>query len=97
MYVESLIGPDTVDTVPPATLAAFQDHGRVRATLGVDSDEAERVLSSIEALGISLDAVTERLLEEGVAKFAASFDQLMGTLEKRRRELRDAPRERHAR
>ncbi len=87
LYVESLIGADTVDTVPPATLAAFKDHGRVRPTLDEHMDEAERVLAELDASGISLDAVTDRLLEEGVAKFAGSYDKLMAALERRRRGL----------
>ncbi len=83
-YVESLIGPDTVDTVPPATLDAFRDHGRARETLAPDGDGAERTVEALESLGISLDEITARLLDEGVDKFARSFDELMATIEKRR-------------
>jgi len=83
-YVESLIGPDTVDTVPPATLDAFRDHGRARETLAADGDGAEGTLEALESLGISLQEITARLLDEGVEKFARSFDELMATVEKRR-------------
>ncbi len=83
-YVEALIGPDTVDTLPPKTLDAFCDHGRVRPTLEERTDEAEAVLDELAALGISLDEVEQKLLDEGVEKFANSFDELLSTIEKRR-------------
>jgi len=83
-YVESLIGPGTVDTVPPATLDAFRDHGRARETLPADGDGSERTLEAIERLGISLEEITARLLDEGVEKFSRAFDDLMATVEKRR-------------
>jgi transaldolase/glucose-6-phosphate isomerase len=84
MYVEELIGPDTVNTVPPSTLEAFRDHGRVEATLENDLDEAREVLNKLESLGISLRGITDKLLQEAVALFAESFDKLMSALEKRR-------------
>jgi transaldolase/glucose-6-phosphate isomerase len=84
MYVEALIGRDTVDTVPPATLDALRDHGTARASLDEGRDDSEKVLQSLERIGISLDEVTDRLLDEGVEKFARSFDQLLSTLDERR-------------
>ncbi|MGA7613665.1 MAG: transaldolase [Thermoanaerobaculia bacterium] len=84
MYVHELIGPDTVNTVPPATLDAFRDHGVVRETLDDDVDGARQVLEGLEAAGISLDEVTTELTREGVGSFTESFDSLMSTIEERR-------------
>jgi transaldolase len=84
MYVESLIGPDTVDTVPPATFDAFRDHGRVRPTLEQDVEGARRTLAELADLGISLEAITDRLLDEGVRLFAEPFGKLLDTIEDRR-------------
>jgi transaldolase len=84
MYVEELIGPDTVDTVPPATFEAFRDHGRVRPTLEADVEGARRALAELADLGVSLDDVTGRLLEEGVRLFAEPFAKLLATIEARR-------------
>ena len=84
LYVESLIGADTVNTLPPATYKAFKDHGRVEATIEEGLDEARRVLETFEAKGFSLQAITERLTEEGVKSFNESFSQLMLTIEARR-------------
>jgi len=88
LYVEELIGPDTVNTLPPATLSAFRDHGRVRgATVQEGLAEAETALTALEELGIDLDAITEQLQAEGVAAFARSFDQLLAALEEKRHAL----------
>jgi transaldolase/glucose-6-phosphate isomerase len=84
LYVESLIGPDTVNTIPPATYDAFRDHGTVQLTLEQDVDEARRVLEEFEAKGFSLNAITEKLTAEGVKSFNDSFAQLMDTIEARR-------------
>ena len=84
MYIDALIGPDTVNTIPPATYDAFKDHGRVIMTLEQNADEARRVLETFEAKGFSLQAITEQLTEEGVKSFEESFVQLMGTIEARR-------------
>ncbi|MCK5551527.1 MAG: bifunctional transaldolase/phosoglucose isomerase, partial [Deltaproteobacteria bacterium] len=80
MYVEELIGPDTVSTVPPATLDAFRDHGRPRLSLTENLDEATKQLAALKDLGIDLDAVTRRLKDEGVDLFEKPFDSLMETL-----------------
>jgi transaldolase/glucose-6-phosphate isomerase len=87
MYVEALIGPQTIDTMPPATLEAFRDHGRVRPTLQEGMDEAERHLRELATLGIDLDAITGDLLREAVEAFARSFDELMQSLEAKRQAL----------
>jgi len=80
LYVESLIGPHTVNTVPPKTLAALLDHGRVARTVDTGWDEAEAVLAAIEAEGIRLAEVTAQLEEEGVAAFARSEETLLDRL-----------------
>jgi transaldolase/glucose-6-phosphate isomerase len=85
VYVEELVGPDTVNTVPPATLDAFRDHGRARSSLVEDVPGARRALDDLAAAGISLDEVTGALLADGVKLFADAFDQLLAAIEKRSR------------
>jgi transaldolase/transaldolase/glucose-6-phosphate isomerase len=85
LYVENLIGADTVNTLPPETLNAFKDHGKVPGETVTDSlDDAAAALGWLKALGINLETITEKLQQDGVAAFAASFDQLLGALEKKR-------------
>lgn len=88
IYVEALIGPDTVNTVPPATLDAYRDHGQpaVRITEGLD--EARAALDELESLGIHMDRVTQELEDEGVAAFSKSFETLMAAIEAKRLALR---------
>jgi transaldolase len=81
MYVEELIGPDTVDTMPPATIDAFRDHGVVDRTVDKKVAAAEGALKEIEAAGISIKEVTEKLLVDGIASFQKSFDELIAGLE----------------
>ena len=81
IYVEELIGANTVNTLPVATLEAFRDHGRLRASLRQDPAAAEQVFAGLAALGVDIDAVTEELQVDGVAAFAASFDQLLAALD----------------
>jgi len=76
-YVEELIGPDTVNTMPPTTLDAFRDHGRPRASLQEDLEIAQDILDTVQQLGISMAEVTGRLLEDGVRLFAQAFDKLL--------------------
>ena len=83
MYVEQLIGPHTVNTLPPATLDAFRDHGEVKRTVDRDVDAARKVIADLEAAGISLADVTARLLKDGIASFQKSFDGLLANLEKK--------------
>src|SRR5258708_2632790 len=83
-YVESLIGSDTVDTVPPATYDAFRDHGKIRMSLEENVDDARRILDTFKAKGFSLEQITKKLTEEGVTSFDASFVSLMATIEARR-------------
>jgi len=88
LYVEELIGADTVNTMPPQTLEAFADHGQVRgATIEQETGKAAEDLAALERLGISLGAITEKLQDDGLASFAASFEQLMQTLDKKRRTI----------
>ncbi len=81
LYVEELIGPDTVNTMPEPTLRAFADHGRVRPTLAEGVDEAERVIASLPDAGIDLDAVTAKLLEDGIEAFSKDYDSLVKAVE----------------
>lgn len=87
LYVEELIGARTVNTLPPDTLAAFRDHGRVRPSLTEDVDGARARLAALAAVGVDLDRVTAELQEEGVAKFAQPFDRLIASLESKRAAL----------
>jgi transaldolase/glucose-6-phosphate isomerase len=84
LYVDSLIGPDTVNTMPPKTMDAFRDHGVVAATLTEDLDGARHVLAEVERLGLDLPAVTEKLVEDGVRLFADAFDTLLGVVATKR-------------
>jgi len=81
IYVEELIGADTVNTLPVATLEAFRDHGRLRASLREDPAAAEQVFAGLADLGVDINAITEELQVEGVSAFAASFDQLLAALD----------------
>ena len=84
VYVESLIGPDTVNTLPPATLDAFQAHGELRATIEQDTGQAEKDLQTLADLGVDLARVTEHLERDGVARFADSYDALLALLDQKR-------------
>ena len=81
--MEELIGRDTINTMPPATMKAFRDHGRLRATVDTDIEGAHRVMHDLSRAGISLEAVTDRLLEDGIAQFSRSFDTLLAGLGKK--------------
>lgn len=80
-YVEELIGPETVTTITPATLEAFRDHGRLRSSLEHQVDEATTTLAALADAEISLTTVTDTLLEDGVARFKAALDTLLGAIE----------------
>ena len=81
MYVEELIGPDTVNTIPPATLDAFRDHGSVRPSLEENVDGARKVMADLEAAGISMQEVTDTLLVQAVKLFVEPFDKLLNTID----------------
>ncbi len=84
MYVENLIGPDTINTIPPATIDAFRDHGKPRSSIEERLEEARQVVRRLADLGIDLNAVGDRLQDEGVEAFAKSFKQLLSRIEQRR-------------
>ena len=84
IYVEELIGPDTVNTVPPATLDAFRDHGLLRDSLEEDIDGAKKVLADLEKTGISLEQITKDLVTDGVKQFADAADKLYGAVAHKR-------------
>jgi transaldolase len=80
LYIEELIGRDTVNTIPPATLDAFRDHGKVRPTLEQGVDQADAVMRKLEQSGISMKAVTDQLVEDGVKAFSDSFAELLSAV-----------------
>ncbi len=90
LYVEELIGPQTVNTMPIDTIDAFLDHGRVERTLDEGVDDARQALRAVEANGIPISTVTAELIEEGVASFAKSFDDLTASIENQRSALAPA-------
>jgi transaldolase len=87
LYVEALIGADTITTVPPTTMDAFRDHGRVRVTVDAAWAEAEIALKQAAVLGLDVHAITEQLQLEAIKAFASSFDELLATLGKKRRHI----------
>ena len=84
LYVEQLIGMNTVDTIPPATLKALRDHGKAEDRLEQGIDEARQVMADLEFVGISYDAIARRLLDEGVEAFSKSFDKLLSSIDKKK-------------
>jgi len=89
LYVDALIGPDTINTVPPATLTAFLDHGTVANTLAEGLGEAQAQLEQLAALGVELEAITQTLQEAGVASFAHAFETLKASISEKRGRLLD--------
>ena len=87
LYVDSLIGPDTVNTIPDNTLANFLDHGTVARTVDADVDQAMADLAEIAALGIDLDEVAQLLEDQGVASFEKAFTSLIESLEAKAKTL----------
>jgi transaldolase len=90
LYVEELIGPETVNTLPETTLHAFQDHGRVAPTLEPGLEEAHRLLDSLAAVGVDYEDVVETLEAEAIEKFTESFSELLAGLEAKRQTLETA-------
>jgi len=91
LYVDELIGPDTVNTIPPATLDAYRDHGRPRASLEADVDAARKEMSNLASVGVSMKAVTDKLTEDGVKLFADAFDQLLAAVDKQAKAVAASP------
>jgi transaldolase len=83
LYVDTLVGPHTVNTMPEATLDAFDDHGTLARTVDADPDEARSVLDALANQGVDLAEVTQLLEDDGVAKFSKSFDELIGALQRK--------------
>lgn len=90
IYVDPLVGPHTVNTMPPATLEAVLDHGRAEVTIGDDIDVARTLFDELREVGIEIDAVTAQLLREGVAAFSRSFDELLDHIARQRGALHPA-------
>ena len=90
LYVETLIGPDTVNTMPDATLEAFMEHGTARTSIEDGADEARDVISALEAGGVSMEVVTTQLMHDGVKAFADSFDELIENIVAKRDKLMSA-------
>jgi transaldolase len=82
MYIEELIGPDTVNTIPPATLDAYRDHGHPRTTLTQNIADAKQVMDTLPKVGISMKEVTDKLTDDGVKLFSEAFDKLLKAIEK---------------
>ena len=89
LYVDELIGPDSVNTVPPKTLEAFWDHGVVEQTIDQDLDQAKSVFASLPGLGINLESVTAELEAEGLKAFADAYTSLLDSLEERIEQYRE--------
>jgi transaldolase len=85
LYIEELIGPDTVNTIPPATIDAFRDHGAVRRTLDADVAAADATMANLEKAGISMQKVTNKLLEDAIKLFADAFEKLLAAVEQKKR------------
>jgi transaldolase len=85
LYIEELIGPETVNTIPPATMDAFRDHGNVRRTLDADVAAADTVMANLEKAGISMKKVTGQLLEDAIKLFADAFQKLLSAVEQKKR------------
>ena len=90
LYVETLIGPNTVNTMPDATLAAFMEHGTARTAIEDEVDESRDAISALEAGGVSMEAVTTQLMHDGVKAFADSFDELLENIVAKRDKLLSA-------
>jgi len=88
LYVEQLIGPDTVDTIPPATIDAFLDHGKAAATLTQGFDEAAQLIGELEGRGISFEGVAYQLQQDGLKAFAASFNDMIAAIEAKAKEVK---------
>jgi transaldolase len=83
LYVDNLIGPDTVNTMPAETVNAFIEHGVVALTIEQGIEEAQADIAALEAVGISMDAVTQELLDEGVRKFAEPYEALLAAIDEK--------------
>jgi transaldolase len=85
LYIEELIGPDTVNTIPPATMDAFREHGAVRRTLDADLAAADKTMKDLERAGISMQKVTDKLLDDAIKLFDDAFQKLLAAVEQKKR------------
>jgi len=83
LYVEALIGPETVDTMPPATVAAFMDHGTAKRALTDGLEDAPKTIAALQEAGVDVPAVMQKLQDDGVASFAKSFENMIGSIQKK--------------
>jgi len=88
LYVDTLIGPDTVNTMPPDTIKAFIDHGKLKSTLNEGIDEAKTQLKKLKELGIDINKITDKLLVDGVKSFSDSFESLLGSLQEKVKKIK---------
>jgi len=88
LYIDELIGPDTVNTMPPETLNAFVDHGKVESTLNIGINEAKVQLKELKKLGIDINKITDKLLVDGVKSFSDSFESLLGSLKEKVKKIK---------
>ena len=88
LYIDELIGPDTVNTMPPETLNAFVDHGKVESTLNIGINEAKAQLKELKKLGIDINKITDKLLVDGVKSFSDSFESLLGSLKEKVKKIK---------
>ncbi len=91
LYIEELIGTDTVNTVPPATMDAFRDHGLARRTLDADLAAADKVMSNLERVGISMEKITDQLLEEAIKLFDDAFQKLLAAVDEKKKQPLSRP------
>ena len=89
LYVDTLIGPDTVNTMPPDTIKAFIDHGKVKSTLNQGIDEAKAQLKKLKELGIDINKITDKLLTDGVKSFSDSFESLLRSLNDKVKKIKE--------
>ena len=83
LYVDNLIGPNTVNTMPPSTISAFLDHGRPSISIDKKVEEAECIFDSLKSHGIDMNRITDQLLVDGVNLFSDSYDKLIGNIEQK--------------
>ena len=89
LYVDTLIGPDTVNTMPPDTVKAFIDHGKVEPKLNQGIDEAKAQLKKLKELGIDMNKITDKLLTDGVKSFSDSFESLIDSLKDKVKKIKE--------
>ena len=92
IYVEELIGPDSVNTMPPALIDAFKDHGETRVTVTENVEDSVRIIRELEGVGVSMKDVTDKLLTDGLASFQKSFDTLLAGIGTKISQLKPAAR-----